>query len=288
MHLVSYLDNGTEALGLLVDGHVVAARDCDAQAPTTMRELLDAPERGLAVLRAARPAGGKPIDEVDLLAPLPRPTNVLCVGRNYREHAEEEGQNAPEAPALFLKTTTSVVGHRDDVVWDPTYTTQVDYEAELAVVIGSTARHVGADRALDHVLGYTCLNDISARDLQFADLQWSRGKSLDTFCPMGPALVTPDEVGDPQRLEIRCLLNGEVVQQANTAVMHHSVAEVIAYCSRAMTLHPGDVIATGTPGGVGIFRQPPLLLRDGDVVEVDVERVGRLVNRCRTTGHRIS
>ncbi|MFC7344159.1 fumarylacetoacetate hydrolase family protein [Saccharopolyspora griseoalba] len=281
MQLVSYLRNGTEALGVLVDDRVIAARDCAPDAPATMRELLEAPPPALASLRAANPVGGTPIGEVDLLAPLPRPINVICVGRNYREHAAEEGKDAPEAPALFLKTTTSVVGHGAEVVWDPTYAEQVDYEAELAVIIGSTARHVSPERALEHVLGYTCLNDVSARDLQFADLQWSRGKSLDTFCPMGPALVTPDEVGDPQRLEVRCLLNGEVVQQASTAVMYHSIAQVIAYCSRAMTLHPGDVIATGTPGGVGIFREPPLLLGDGDVVEVDIERVGRLTNPCR-------
>lgn len=279
MRLVSYLDNGVETLGVVTGSTVVAARD--AGGPATMRDLLDGGQPALEALRSAT-GPGRPLDEVELLAPLPRPTNVICVGRNYAEHAEEEGKNAPEAPALFLKTTTSVVGPGADIRWDPAYTGQVDYEAELAVIIGSPARHVSPDRALEHVLGYTCLNDISARDLQFSDLQWSRGKSLDTFCPMGPELVT--ELADPQRLEIRCELNGEVVQRSNTALMYHSIAQVIAYCSRALTLQPGDVIATGTPGGVGIFRDPPRLLGDGDEVAVEVEGVGRLVNRCRTEG----
>jgi 2-keto-4-pentenoate hydratase/2-oxohepta-3-ene-1,7-dioic acid hydratase in catechol pathway len=290
MQLVSYLLDGAETLGALHDGRVLPARALSDAAPTTAAELLADPDAGLAALRHAVSASadafatrGTPLAQVDLLAPLPRPANVICIGRNYREHANEEGKEPPEAPAIFLKTTTSVVAHRADVTWDPDYTTQVDYEAELAVVIGRTARHVSVEHALDHVLGYTCLNDVSARDLQFADLQWTRGKSLDTFCPMGPALVTADEVGDPQALDVRCLVNGEVVQRAGTADMYHSVAEIIAYCSRAFTLHPGDVIATGTPGGVGIFRDPPLLLGDGDEVVVDISGVGRLVNTCRTT-----
>ncbi len=290
MQLVSYLLDGTETLGALHDGSVLPARALSDSAPTTAAELLADPDVGLQTLRHAVSVSadvfatrGTPLAQVDLLAPLPRPANVICIGRNYREHANEEGLEPPESPAIFLKTTTSVVASGDEVTWDPDYTTQVDYEAELAVVIGRTARHVGVEDALDHVLGYTCLNDVSARDLQFADLQWARGKSLDTFCPMGPALVTADEVGDPQALDVRCLLNGEVVQQASTADMYHSVAEIIAYCSRAFTLHPGDVIATGTPGGVGIFRDPPLLLGDGDEVVVDISGVGRLVNTCRTT-----
>ncbi len=290
MQLVSYLLDGTETLGALHDGSVLPARALSDSAPTTAAELLTDADAGLQALgkAVAAHAGsfatrGTPLEQLTLLAPLPRPTNVICIGRNYHEHANEEGQEPPESPAIFLKTTTSVVASGDEVTWDPDYTTQVDYEAELAVVIGRTARHVSVEHALDHVLGYTCLNDVSARDVQFADLQWARGKSLDTFCPMGPALVTADEVGDPQALDVRCLLNGEVVQQASTADMYHSVAEIIAYCSQAFTLHPGDVIATGTPGGVGIFRDPPLLLGDGDEVVVDISGVGRLVNSCRTT-----
>jgi 5-carboxymethyl-2-hydroxymuconate isomerase len=158
---------------------------------------------------------------------------------------------------------------------------QVDYEAELAVVIGRHARNIAVDQALDHVLGYTCLNDVSARDLQVGDGQWTRAKSLDTFCPMGPSLVTADEIPDPGALRLRCRVNGEVRQDASTAELVHGVAELIAYCSQSFTLEPGDVIATGTPGGVGAFRDPPLFLADGDTVEVEIERVGTLTNRCR-------
>jgi 2-keto-4-pentenoate hydratase/2-oxohepta-3-ene-1,7-dioic acid hydratase in catechol pathway len=173
------------------------------------------------------------------------------------------------------------VGHGAEIRWDPALTTQVDWEAELGVVIGRRTRHVGRGEALDAVLGYTCLNDVSARDIQFPDGQWTRGKSLDTFCPMGPVLVTPDELGDPQDLAIRCLVNGEAVQDSRTSQMYFGVAEIIAYCSQAFTLEPGDVIATGTPSGVGTFRTPPRYLADGDEVVIEIEGIGRLVNTCR-------
>ena len=163
----------------------------------------------------------------------------------------------------------------------PELTAQVDYEAELAVVIGRTARRVSEADALDYVLGYTCLNDVSARDLQFGDGQWARGKSLDTFCPMGPALVTADEIPDPQDLDISCCVGDRIVQSANTSQMYFGVAAIISYCSQSFSLEPGDVIATGTPGGVGIFRDPPVLLADGDEVTVEIEGVGRLRNTCR-------
>jgi 2-keto-4-pentenoate hydratase/2-oxohepta-3-ene-1,7-dioic acid hydratase in catechol pathway len=182
---------------------------------------------------------------------------------------------------VFAKFTTALVGHGADVTWDPELTQAVDYEAELAVVIGRRARDVRVESALEHVLGYTCLNDVSARDLQYADRQFVRSKSLDTFCPMGPALVTADEVPDPQALGIRCLVNGEVRQSASTADMVFGVAELIAFCSRAFTLEAGDVIATGTPAGVGWFREPKLMLRDGDEMVVEIDGVGRLLNHCR-------
>lgn len=287
MRFVSYLHDQAETLGLLVNDRVVAVNELSPQLPSTMAELIGRPEALEAVGRLAAnlPAGaGTPLEDVRLLAPLPRPGNIVCIGQNYREHAEEQDTKAPVEPAIFLKNTSTVTGPGTDIEWDPDYAKQVDYEAELAVIIGRTARHVSETEALSHVFGYTCLNDVTARDLQFGDLQWARGKSLDTFCPMGPALVTADEIGDPQDLGVRCLLNGKVVQEASTAVMYHSVAKIISYCSRAFTLRPGDVIATGTPGGVGIFRTPPLLLADGDEVIVDIDKVGRLTNRCRTTG----
>ena len=284
MRLVSYLGGaGGERLGALAGDVVVQLTDLRADAPATMDQLLvtgPSALQGLAQLLEG--ATGEELSGVRLLPPVPRPRNIVCVGRNYRDHAAEEGVEAPKEPALFLKHTASLAGPGDDIEWDPAYATQVDFEAELAVVIGREARDVDAAEALDYVLGYTCCNDVSARDLQFGDVQWTRGKSLATFCPLGPELVTPDEVPDPQALAIRCLVNGRVMQEASTADMFHSVADVISYASRAFALLPGDVIATGTPGGVGIFRDPPELLSDGDEVVVEVQGVGRLVNRCRT------
>jgi 2-keto-4-pentenoate hydratase/2-oxohepta-3-ene-1,7-dioic acid hydratase in catechol pathway len=221
------------------------------------------------------------LGDTEFLAPVPRPGKVVAIGRNYREHADEEGVEPPPAPLVFAKWPSSVVGHRADVRWSPDLTNQVDYEAELAVVIGRTARNVSEADALDHVFGYTCLNDVSARDIQFGDGQWVRGKSLDTFCPMGPVLVTADEIGDPQDLAISCRVGTEVVQDSRTSRMYFSVAEIISYLSRSFTLEAGDVIATGTPGGVGVFRDPPRFLDDGDLVTVEIEKIGRLENTCR-------
>jgi len=208
------------------------------------------------------------------------PQKIVCVGLNYRDHAEEQGVALPERPLLFAKWPNTLIASGEPIRIPP-ISQNVDYEAELAVVIGRRARHVSVADALDHVLGYTCLNDVSARDIQFGDGQWVRGKSLDTFCPMGPVLVTADEIGDPQALAISCRVGSEIVQEANTAQMYFSVAEIISYCSAAFTLEPGDVIATGTPGGVGVFRKPPRFLGDGDRVVVEIEKIGRLENVCR-------
>ena len=273
-----------ERLGVLVGERVVAAADLTGGEVPTMARLLERPADHLARLKAAlgeRIGDGLALADVELLAPVPRPGKVVAIGINYRSHAAEQDREPPTSPVIFAKFPTAVVGHGADVVWDPALTQAVDFEAELAVVIGWTARKVDASIALEHVLGYTCLNDVSARDLQYADKQFTRAKSLDTFCPLGPALVTDDEVGDPQALGIRCLVNGEVMQDNSTADMVFGVAELIAFCSQAFTLEPGDVIATGTPAGVGWFREPKRMLRDGDEMVVEIERVGRLVNRCR-------
>jgi 2-keto-4-pentenoate hydratase/2-oxohepta-3-ene-1,7-dioic acid hydratase in catechol pathway len=206
-----------------------------------------------------------------------RPGKIVCVGLNYRDHAEEGGLELPEAPLLFAKWPNSLIGDGDPIVLPPE-TTQVDYEAELGVVIGAIGRRVAERDALDHVEGYICLNDVTARDLQFGDGQWTRGKSPDTFCPVGPRLVAREEIGDPQALGIRCLLNGEAMQDSSTAQMIFSVAEIIAYVSQIITLEPGDLIATGTPAGVGVFRDPKVLLEDGDEVSVEIQGVGTLTN----------
>jgi len=275
-----------ETLAVVVGDRWLPAAAVLGGGPATMAELID---RGTGTLVALRDRiasariedRGRPLADAELLAPVPRPGKVVAIGRNYREHAAEEGVEPPPAPLIFAKWPSSVVGSGAEVRWDPQLSAKVDYEAELAVVIGTTARHVPATLALDHVLGYTCLNDVSARDIQFGDGQWTRGKSLDTFCPMGPALVTADEIGDPQDLAIRCTVGDERVQEARTSAMYFGVAEIISYCSMSFTLEPGDVIATGTPGGVGVFREPPRFLGDGDRVTVEIERIGRLENVCR-------
>jgi len=208
---------------------------------------------------------------------IPRPGKIVCVGLNYRDHAAEGGMDLPKAPLLFAKWPNTLIGDGDAIVLPPE-SSQVDYEAELGVVIGASARRVSERDALDHVEGYICLNDVSARDLQFADGQWTRGKSPDTFCPVGPRLVPREAIDDPQALAIRCLVNGEALQDSSTAQMIFSVAEIIAYASQVITLEPGDLIATGTPAGVGVFRDPKVLLKDGDEVSVEIEGVGTLTN----------
>jgi 2-keto-4-pentenoate hydratase/2-oxohepta-3-ene-1,7-dioic acid hydratase in catechol pathway len=286
VRLISCRSAAVETLGIVEGTRWLPAATVLAGGPSTIGALLEGGPDALDALRAAAPAArvgtvGQLLAETELLAPVPRPGKVVAIGRNYRAHAEEEGVDPPAEPLIFSKWPSSVIGHGAPIRWDSDLTGQVDYEAELAVIIGRRARRVSVDAALDHVLGYTCLNDVSARDLQLGDGQWTRGKSLDTFCPMGPVLVTADEIGDPQDLGIRCTVGDEVVQDARTSQMFFTVAEVVSYCSMAFTLEPGDVIASGTPAGVGAFRSPPRYLADGDRVRVEIERIGVLENVCR-------
>lgn len=288
MRLVSIRsDDGAEPLlGVAVGDRAVTAASLGAGLPRTMAALLADIDAGLGALRAAVDEAaisrdGTPLSSLRLAAPVPRPGKVVAIGRNYPDHTQEQGATPPPEPLIFAKFTTAVVGPGDEIRWDPSLTDQVDWEAELAVVIGRTARRVSEDEALDHVLGYTCLDDVSARDLQFGDKQWVRGKSLDTFCPIGPQIVTLDEIADPMDLGISCVVNGETVQEDRTSNMFYGVRRLISHCSNAFTLEPGDVIATGTPGGVGVFRDPPRFLHDGDVVQIVIDGVGILENRCR-------
>lgn len=218
-----------------------------------------------------------PLDEVLLGPPVPRPGKVICIGLNYRDHAAESGMAVPESPVTFSKYPTAVIGPEKPIVL-PAASSQVDYEAELAFVIGRRAKHVPIERAWEYVLGYTNLNDVSARDMQFADKQWQRGKSCDTFAPMGPAIVTREEVGDPHRLGIRLRLNGETMQDSSTSQLIFGVDHLVAFLSQTVTLEPGDVVATGTPPGVGFARKPPVFLKPGDVVEVEIDGLGVLRN----------
>lgn len=229
--------------------------------------------------------------DVMVSAPIPRPRkNIMCLGWNYAEHVAESaaatGKNAelPQHPMVFTKAVTTVAGPYDDVPLDPRATRQLDWEVELGVVIGSSGRHIAEADALAHVFGYCVLNDLSARDVQFRHKQYFLGKSLDGSCPMGPWLVTADEIPDPQRLTLHSRVNGEVMQSASTAQMIFPVARIIAILSTYLTLEPGDIIATGTPSGVGFARNPPRFLAAGDVVECEIEGIGKLVNRIVRSG----
>ena len=216
-------------------------------------------------------------DDAYWFAPVPRPGKIVCVGLNYRDHAEESGLAVPKVPVIFSKFSTCVIAPGEPVVI-PTTSERVDYEAELAIVIGRRAKHVSAARAYEYVLGYTAFNDVTARDFQFGDGQWQRGKSCDTFAPMGQTIVTTDEIPDPHTLRISLELNGRVMQESNTDQLIFSVPQMIEFISASITLEPGDVIATGTPAGVGFARKPPVFLKPGDRMEVDIERIGRLGN----------
>lgn len=212
-----------------------------------------------------------------LLAPLPRPGKIICVGRNYPEHARERGSEIPTQPIFFLKSNNTICGPGDPIVIPPT-SQQVDYEAEFVVVIGKGGKNIPEDQACEHVAGYTIMNDVSARDMQSADKQWFRGKSCDTFAPIGPWIVTKDEIPDPHSLRISLTLNGQTMQDSNTGNMIFKILYLISYLSRSMTLEPGDIISTGTPEGVGASRTPPVFLKPGDSVSVTVEKIGTLTN----------
>lgn len=234
----------------------------------------------LSKATSSKDAARVPLSELTLLAPIPNPGKIVCVGLNYHDHAVESRQPIPAEPILFAKYANSLVGPDADIVV-PKACSAVDYEAELGVVIGRTAARVTAATALDCVAGYMCLNDVSDRDLQARGGQWTRGKAIDTFMPAGPWMTTADEIPDPQGLAIRCSVNGELRQSSSTSQMIFKLAELISFISRTMTLQPGDIIATGTPHGVGMGFDPPKYLADGDEVLVEIERLGSLRNRIR-------
>ena len=210
------------------------------------------------------------------MLPIERPGKIVCVGLNYRDHAEEQGAELPAEPLLFAKFPNALIGPGEPIVIPP-LVTKCDYEAELGVVIGSRVRNVSKENAFEAVLGYLCANDVSARDLQFSDGQWTRGKSVDTFCPVG-LLVAAEEISDPHDLRIRAIVSGEVLQDSTTANLIFGVDDVIAHATKTMTLEPGDLILTGTPAGVGVFRDPQRLLQPGDEVTIEIEGVGSLTN----------
>ncbi|QZP39769.1 fumarylacetoacetate hydrolase family protein [Halobaculum magnesiiphilum] len=259
--------------------------DLDVGIPSSMRTLLARPrwQETVKLLRDYAidvETGLHERQEVEILSPLVEPQKIICVGLNYIEHIEESEEERPENPVLFSKYASALVGPGQAIKWDPELTSEVDYEVELAAVVGKRARRIDRSRARDHIAGYTVANDVSARDLQFADEQWVRGKTLDTFCPLGPAIVTEDELEDPEDLRLWAEVNGERLQDSTTENLIFGIDELVSFCSRAFTLEPGDVILTGTPTGVGVFRDPPVLLDDGDQVTVGIEEIGELTNMC--------
>ncbi|MFU2015775.1 fumarylacetoacetate hydrolase family protein [Peribacillus butanolivorans] len=220
------------------------------------------------------------LSEVKFLPPIAQPEKIICVGLNYINHCKETGMEPPASPVIFSKYANAIVGH-NDVIEIPINSKEVDFEAELAIVIGKKAKNVSEEEANDYVFGYTIMNDISARDLQFQDGQWSRGKTADTFAPIGPVVVTHDEVGDPHELAISLELNGEMMQDSNTSNLIFTVPQIISFLSQSMTLKPGDLIATGTPPGVGMGRNPKVWLKNGDRMNVNIERIGTLSNHVK-------
>ena len=281
MRLVSFQSPTGPRVAAVRGNEYVDLAQADPGIPPAMNEFLAG---GQALLdraaKAAERASGIARDSVRLLAPVPTPQKIFCVGLNYADHARETGKEAPPEPVIFNKLATAVTAHNEAIVL-PKLSREVDYEAELVAVIGRGGRHIPRESALGHVAGYCCGHDVSARDWQLRKPggQWLLGKSFDTFAPFGPELVTSDEVGNAGNLRIQLRINGKTMQDSTTAQLIFSVAELVAYLSGVCTLAPGDVIFTGTPPGVGAARKPPVFLQPGDAVEVEIERLGILRNR---------
>jgi len=280
MRLVTYESPTGPRVAGLRDGRLVDLNQADPRVPHCVKRLLASGLEGLARAAAALAEGpAMALDEVRLLPPVPRPEKVICVGLNYADHAKEGGMPVPSEPVIFAKFPTAVAAHGQPIVL-PRLSAEVDYEAELVLVIGQGGRAIPVQQARQHIAAYCCGNDVSARDWQLRKPggQWLLGKSFDTFAPFGPALVTADEVPDPHVLGIKLRLNGQVMQDSNTSQFIFSCEKLVSYVSMVCTLSPGDLIFTGTPSGVGFARKPPVFLRPGDVVEVEIQGLGVLCN----------
>lgn len=280
MKLLRYQHKKTNKieLGILTDSGVIPLNAVLESQPGCLIRLFSHPDwNRLCSMELSDMTNALSLDEIDFLPPIARPGKILCVGLNYRDHVLEGGREIPENPTIFIKASSAVIGHEQPIEL-PQHSPMVDLEAELAVVIGKTAKNVSAEHAFDYIAGYTILNDVSERDYQNRTSQWTMGKSCDTFAPMGPVLVTQNEIPDPHTLEISSSLNGFEMQHSNTKHLIFTVPFLIEYISAIMTLEPGDIISTGTPGGVGVFRDPPIFLKSGDRVEISVEKIGTLCN----------
>ncbi len=298
MRLVTYSRMGVPSIGVELDSGVLDIPDAASHFgrkyhvrghsfPATMMDLLNW-ESGIEVVRqivqryTKTPEGERlmtrPLKDVTLEAPISRPGKIVALGRNYMDHVQETGSDVPDFPVIFAKFPSSVIGPNDNISI-PKVSSKIDWEVELGVVIGKSCRAVSEKKSLDFVAGYTVINDVSARDLQMNDEQWVRGKSLDGFCPMGPCIVTKDELGDASNLKMYTKVNGKIKQESSTSNLMYNVPKIISYLSKSFTLEPGDVIATGTPSGVGFVREPPEYLKAGDNVEMYIENIGHLRNK---------
>jgi len=310
MRLVTYQHEGQARTGAQLDEQVIDLNRAyhaalqhtgdddelavaDARVPTDMTGLLRggdtslrAAQQAVAFVRSQLEVSGKTLkqqgvvyatDGISLLPPVVRPSKVICLGLNYRDHAAESGMAVPDYPVLFHKVAGSLTGHKQPIVV-PRISSKIDYEGELAIIIGRRGKYIAEDEAYAYIAGYTIANDVSARDLQFRTSQWTTGKMLDTFCPLGPALVTRDEVPDAHTLAIKTSLNGQVLQDGNTADMIFHVPFIVSYISEIVTLEPGDVILTGTPPGIGNTRSPQVFMKPGDTIEVEIGPLGKLTN----------
>lgn len=283
MRLVSFGEPGRERPGVIEGGEILDLTVLRPQWPTTWRGILGAgllsEVPGLLAAGGSVAAARVPLGSVRLGPPIPDPSKIVAVGLNYGAHAAEQKKEPPEVPLLFAKAPSCLVGPNDPIVLpEASVEDRVDAEAELAVVVGRRARRISPEEALDHVLGFTVFNDVSGRGAQYGDRQWFRGKSFDTFGPCGPWIVTRDELPDPRGLALEAYWGEVCMQSGNTDDLIHGIPELLAYISRQMTLEPGDLIATGTPAGVGVFRDPPQFLRRGTSVRIRLERVGELLN----------
>ncbi len=300
MRLVTYSRMGVPSIGVELEFGVLDIPDAAAHFgrkyhvrgqsfPNTMMDLLNW-ESGIDVVRQIvqrymkTPKGERimthSVSNVTFDAPLPRPGKIVALGKNYKDHIEETGSEVPEFPVIFAKFPSSVIGP-DDFIPIPAFSSKIDWEVELGVVIGKNCRDVSEKKALDYVAGYTIINDVTARDLQMSDGQWIRGKSLDGFCPIGPCIVTRDELGDASNLKMHTKVNGVTKQESSTSKMLFNVPQIVSYLSNSFTLEPGDVIATGTPSGVGFVRNPPEFLKAGDKVESYIAKIGYLRNKVK-------
>jgi 2-keto-4-pentenoate hydratase/2-oxohepta-3-ene-1,7-dioic acid hydratase in catechol pathway len=281
MQFVTYRSPTGPRVAAVRGQEYVDLNTADPSLPVSLKELVALGPEGTARAAAAAAKGKAHPGPIQFLAPIPDPQKVICIGLNYADHAKESGQEPPSEPVVFSKFSNSVAAH-DDVIVLPKISAKVDYEAELVVVIGRGGKHISRERAWEHVAGYCPGHDVSARDWQLEKpgKQWLLGKTFDTFAPYGPAMTTPDEVGDPGNLRIQLRINGQTLQDSTTQQLIFKVDELVSHVSQVTTLAPGDIIFTGTPPGVGAARKPPVWLKPGDVVEVEIEKLGTLRNRC--------